>query len=58
MEYQRVLIAGKWRDPENPLGHFNAVNPTNKQLLPENYPVYGEEDILEKFGQEKKPLLN
>ena len=54
MKYQKVLIAGKWREPENPAGHFNAIDPSNKQSLPENYPVCGEGDILEaiKAGKE------
>ena len=57
MEYQKVLIAGKWREPENPAGHFNAVNPANKQALPENYPVCGEEDILEAIQAGKKAAV-
>jgi len=54
MKYQKVLIAGEWREPQNPAGHFNAVNPANKQALPENYPVCGEKDTLEviKAGKE------
>lgn len=45
MVYQKVLIAGQWRDPKNPGGFFNAVNPANKQTLPEMYPVSGQDDV-------------
>lgn len=54
MEYQKILIAGQWRDTVKPAGHFNAINPSNKQVLPENYPVCGEEDILEAIKAGKK----
>ena len=47
MAYQKVLIAGQWRDPKNPAGYFNAVNPANKQTLPEMYPVSGQDDVNE-----------
>jgi alpha-ketoglutaric semialdehyde dehydrogenase len=57
MEYRKVLIAGKWRDPENPVGHFNAVNPARKQVLPENYPVCGEEDVFEAIQAGKKAAV-
>jgi len=57
MKYQKVLIAGKWREVKNPAGHFNAVNPASKQALPENYPVCGEEDILEAIQAGKKAAV-
>jgi alpha-ketoglutaric semialdehyde dehydrogenase len=47
MVYQKVLIAGDWRDPKNPAGCFNAVNPATKQTLPEMYPVSGKDDVNE-----------
>ena len=47
MAYQKVLIAGQWRDPKNPAGCFNAVNPANKQILAEMYPVSGQDDVNE-----------
>ncbi len=53
MDYQKVLIAGQWRDPKNPAGHFNAVNPANKQTLPEVYPVSGEADVNEAIAAGK-----
>ncbi|MFC1493941.1 aldehyde dehydrogenase (NADP(+)) [Thermodesulfobacteriota bacterium] len=57
MEYQKVLITGEWREPESPAGHFNAVNPASKQALPENYPVCGEEDILEAIQAGKEAAV-
>ncbi len=45
MHYQQVLIAGEWRDPHHPAGHFDTVNPARKQKLPEVYPVSGEHDV-------------
>jgi alpha-ketoglutaric semialdehyde dehydrogenase len=57
MEYQKVLIAGKWRESKNPADLFNAVNPANKQALPENYPVCGEKDILEAIQAGKKAAV-
>ncbi len=47
MDYQKVLIAGQWRAPQNPAGHFHAVNPATKQPLPEIYPVCGLDDVNE-----------
>ena len=47
MLHQKVLIAGQWRESKNPVGHFNAVNPSNKQTLEAMYPVSGETEIIE-----------
>ncbi len=58
MEYQKVLIAGEWRGPKNPAGHFNGVNPSTKQSLPEYYPVCGEEDILEAVQAGKEAAVS
>ena len=47
MSHQKVLIAGQWRESKNPVDHFNAVNPSNKQTIEAMYPVSGEQEILE-----------
>ncbi len=39
MSLQPVLIAGEWRQAQDPAGSFSAVNPSNKTPLPESYPV-------------------
>lgn len=54
MQYQHILIAGQWRAPKNPVGYFNAVNPANKQTLPEVYPVSGQEDVEEAITAGKR----
>jgi alpha-ketoglutaric semialdehyde dehydrogenase len=58
MVYQKVLIAGKWRDPKNPSGHFNAVNPANRQTLPEVYPVSGEDEVYEAISAGKQAAVD
>jgi len=45
MLLENILIAGQWKEARNPLGTFQAVNPANKAVLPEMYPVSGIEDI-------------
>ncbi len=57
MDYQDVLIAGQWRAPKNPAGQFHAVNPANKQELPEVYPVSGEEDVTEAIAAGKQAAV-
>ncbi len=57
MLYQKVLIAGQWRHPEKPAGSFNAVNPANKQPLPEVYPVSGPEDVDEAIAAGKQAAV-
>jgi len=57
MDFQQVLIAGQWRDPEDPAGQFNAVNPANKQTLPEVYPVSGEDDVKEAITAGKQAAV-
>jgi alpha-ketoglutaric semialdehyde dehydrogenase len=47
MSVEKVLVAGQWREAKNPSGTFHAVNPANKALLPEAYPVSGMDDINE-----------
>ncbi len=43
MSPQKVLIAGQWRDA-NQSGSFQALNPTTREPLPEQYPVSDWED--------------
>ncbi len=57
MTYQRVLIAGQWRDPKKAAGFFHAVNPANKQPLPEVYPVSGEDDTDEAISAGKQAAV-
>jgi alpha-ketoglutaric semialdehyde dehydrogenase len=45
MELAPVLIAGGWRQSQNPTGSFAAVDPSSKQKLPVQYPVSGLADI-------------
>ncbi|MFO7540125.1 MAG: aldehyde dehydrogenase family protein [Chloroflexota bacterium] len=45
MALQPVLIAGAWRQSENPVASFTAVNPATQSPLPAQYPVSGPEDI-------------
>ncbi|MFZ0548435.1 MAG: aldehyde dehydrogenase (NADP(+)) [Candidatus Promineifilaceae bacterium] len=54
MPLQPILIAGAWRQSENPVGSFSAVNPATKSPLPEQYPISGLEDIdlILQAGQE------
>lgn len=54
MAYQKVLIAGQWRDPQNPVDSFHAVNPANKQTLPELYPVCGQADVHDAISAGKQ----
>lgn len=39
MSTQPVLIAGQWRESNQPVGTFQATDPMTKQPLPEVYPV-------------------
>lgn len=57
MNYQKVLVAGEWRDSKKPAGYFNAVNPANKQTLPEGYPVSGEDDVSEAISAGKQAAV-
>lgn len=57
MDYQKVLIAGQWRAPKDPAGHFNAVNPANKQTLPQVYPVSGQNDVDEAIAAGKQAAV-
>ncbi|MBN1218312.1 MAG: aldehyde dehydrogenase family protein [Anaerolineae bacterium] len=45
MLLQPVLIAGEWRQAQNPVGDFAAVNPTTKLPLPDRFPVSGRADV-------------
>jgi alpha-ketoglutaric semialdehyde dehydrogenase len=45
MSLEPVLIAGKWRASSDPSGTFQAINPGNKSLLPEIYPISDIDDI-------------
>ena len=60
MTLQSVLIAGAWRQSENPVDSFTAVNPATKMPLPQQYPVSGLEDIILalKAGQKAVAKLN
>ncbi|MEN6427384.1 MAG: aldehyde dehydrogenase (NADP(+)) [Phycisphaerales bacterium] len=57
MDYQKVLIAGQWRDPKDPAGHFNAVNPATKQTLPQVYPVSSAHDVNEAIAAGKQAAV-
>ncbi len=57
MDCQQVLIAGQWRNPKDPAGHFNAVNPAKKQTLPGVYPVCGEDDVHEAITAGKQAAV-
>jgi 2,5-dioxopentanoate dehydrogenase len=45
MSLQSVLIAGEWRQSQEPVGSFTAVNPATKTALAEQYPISGMQDI-------------
>ncbi|MBN1818541.1 MAG: aldehyde dehydrogenase (NADP(+)) [Sedimentisphaerales bacterium] len=57
MNFQKVLIAGKWRESQNPVDHFNAVDPAKKQKLPEIYPVSGTNEVVEAIEAGKKAAV-
>lgn len=59
MPLQKVLIAGNWRDSRNPSGIFQTVNPAQKAILPERYPVSCLEEVVEAIeaGKEAAELL-
>ncbi|GHO67728.1 ketoglutarate semialdehyde dehydrogenase [Ktedonobacter sp. SOSP1-52] len=44
---QPVFIAGQWREAHNPVGHFQAVDPSTGQALEGSYPISGKEDVYE-----------
>lgn len=44
-QLQPVLIAGEWRQSQNPADVFSATNPATKTGLPERYPVSCMEEI-------------
>ena len=44
---QPVFIAGQWREARNPVGIFQAVDPSTGQALGESYPISGKEDVYE-----------
>ena len=54
MSFEKVLIAGEWREATHPSGSFTAVNPATGEKLPGQYPVSGIEDVelALKAGQE------
>ncbi len=54
MSLQKVLVAGMWRDSKNPEGSFQTVNPAQKTLLPESYPVSCLKEVLEVIDAGKK----
>jgi 2,5-dioxopentanoate dehydrogenase len=57
MDCQHVLVGGRWRAPKKPTGHFTAVNPADRQPLPELYPVSGEEDVFEAMAAGKQAAV-
>jgi NADP-dependent aldehyde dehydrogenase len=46
MTLQPVLINGEWRQSKND-GSFKAVNPTEKQSMPQEFPVSNLEEVEE-----------
>jgi NADP-dependent aldehyde dehydrogenase len=45
MSLEPILIAGEWREADNPAGSFVAENPATKTPLPARYPVSGVSDV-------------
>lgn len=45
MTLQPVLIAGSWRQAEDPGGSFHATNPATKEELPDAYPISSRADV-------------
>lgn len=44
---QPVLVAGQWRAARNPVGTFQAANPTTGTPLPASFPVSSRDEVLE-----------
>lgn len=44
---QKVFIKGEWRESVNPVGSFQAPDPSTGMLLPDIYPVSGWDEIEE-----------
>jgi alpha-ketoglutaric semialdehyde dehydrogenase len=42
-----ILVAGAWRQAQDPVDTFTAVNPTTKAALPDVYPVSGWPEVEE-----------
>ena len=59
MAMQPVLIAGQWRQSQNPEGTLTATNPSTKTVLPEQYPVSSLEEVEQALqaGQEAVTAL-
>ncbi|MBN1872591.1 MAG: aldehyde dehydrogenase (NADP(+)) [Anaerolineae bacterium] len=59
MTLSPVLIAGAWRQAQNPVGDFTAVNPATRIALPDVYPVSGwpEVEIALHAAQEAVSIL-
>ena len=47
---QPVLIAGEWRQAQDPAGSFSAVDPSTKSALPGAFPVSGADDVTRAFA--------
>jgi len=45
MTLQPVLVDGAWRQPAQPCGTFQAVDPATKKPLPDVYPISGFEEV-------------
>jgi NADP-dependent aldehyde dehydrogenase len=60
MPLEKVLIAGQWKDSNQPVETFRAVNPADKTELPGIFPVSGTEDIdaLLQAGKEASLALH
>jgi len=41
-----VLIAGRWRDAQQPSGTFTATEPSTGNALPDAYPISSEADVV------------
>jgi NADP-dependent aldehyde dehydrogenase len=45
MSFSPILINGTWQPPENPIGEFQAIDPSTKKAIPEVFPVSSFKDI-------------
>lgn len=45
MSLSPILINGAWQPPENPIGEFQATDPSSKKNIPETFPISSFKDI-------------
>jgi len=45
MSFSSILINGTWQSPENPMGKFQATDPSKKKPIPETFPISSFNDI-------------